>query len=102
VSLSLLLFCCFQTYWCCCISRKILVQKKQKYLFTAALANITEKQDGKVLFAALLMAVVSIYGITKLKVKNSFVNYFSNSTNIYRGLKLIDDKLGEPPVSILS
>ena len=32
--------------------------------------------------------------MSRLKVENSFVNYFSDSTEIYRGLKLIDDKLG--------
>ena len=62
--------------------------------FTASLASITVNHGNKVVFVALLLAVVSIYGITRLKVENSFVNYFSDSTEIYQGLKLIDDKLG--------
>ena len=37
--------------------------------------------------------IFSIYGISKLKVENSFINYFSKDTEIYRGMKLIDEKL---------
>lgn len=62
--------------------------------FTAALAKVTEKHGNKVVAVAVLLGVVSIIGITRLKVENSFVNYFSESTEIYQGLKLIDDKLG--------
>ncbi|MCZ6525594.1 MAG: MMPL family transporter, partial [Gammaproteobacteria bacterium] len=62
--------------------------------FTAALAAFTEKHGGKVLVAAVLLAVISAIGITQLRVENSFVNYFSSSTEIYQGLRLIDEKLG--------
>ena len=41
-----------------------------------------------------LRIVVSIFGITKLEVENSFINYFDEKTEIYKGMKLIDDKLG--------
>ena len=33
-------------------------------------------------------------GISKLEVENSFINYFDKKTEIYKGMKLIDDKLG--------
>jgi uncharacterized protein len=33
-------------------------------------------------------------GISQLRVENSFINYFSQKTEIYQGMKLIDDKLG--------
>jgi len=42
----------------------------------------------------LLVIIVSIIGITKLEVENSFINYFDKKTEIYKGMKLIDDKLG--------
>ena len=32
-------------------------------------------------------------GVSKLKVENSFINYFDESTEIYRGMKNIDEKL---------
>lgn len=62
--------------------------------FTGALARFTESHGGKVLALSLLLALVSAFGISKLRVENSFINYFSDSTEIYKGLKLIDDKLG--------
>ena len=61
---------------------------------TAALASYTDKHGNKVLLIAMLLAILAVFGITKLKVENSFVNYFSDSTEIYQGLKLIDEKLG--------
>ena len=33
-------------------------------------------------------------GISKLEVENSFINYFSKKTEIYKGMKLIDEELG--------
>ncbi len=37
---------------------------------------------------------LSIIGISKLEVENSFINYFDKKTEIYQGMKLIDEKLG--------
>lgn len=62
--------------------------------FTSVLAKTTEKHGGKVFAASALLAVISVLGMTKLIVENSFINYFSKDTEIYQGLKLIDDKLG--------
>ena len=33
-------------------------------------------------------------GISKLEVENSFINYFDKNTEIYKGMKLIDEELG--------
>jgi predicted RND superfamily exporter protein len=73
---------------------KIPASQKAEVPFTGALAGFTESHGGKVLIISLLLAVVSAVGMSKLKVENSFINYFSESTEIYQGLKLIDDKLG--------
>jgi len=35
-----------------------------------------------------------VFGISKLEVENSFINYFSKETEIYKGMKLIDEELG--------
>ena len=67
---------------------------KQEVPLTAALAAFTDRGGNKVLLIAILLALLSIFGITRLKVENSFINYFSDSTEIYQGLKLIDEKLG--------
>jgi predicted RND superfamily exporter protein len=37
---------------------------------------------------------LSVFGISKLEVENSFINYFSKNTEIYKGMKLIDEELG--------
>ena len=35
-----------------------------------------------------------MYGVSKLEVENSFINYFNKETEIYKGMKFIDEKLG--------
>ena len=40
------------------------------------------------------MFIVGIYGVQLLKVENSFVDYFKKDTEIYKGMKKIDQKLG--------
>ena len=75
---------------------------RRKYRFTATLAEVTERHGNKVVAAALLLVVVSAVGISKLEVENSFINYFSKNTEIYQGMKLIDDELGgTTPLDIL-
>ena len=41
-----------------------------------------------------LIIILSFVGISRLEVENSFINYFSKKTEIYKGMKLIDEKLG--------
>ena len=36
---------------------------------------------------------MSLFGISKLQVENSFINYFDKDTEIYKGMKLIDEEL---------
>ena len=76
------------------LNKKITAPGREQVPFTASLARITEKSGAVVLVIALLLGALSVYGISRLKVENSFVNYFRDSTEIYQGLKLIDDKLG--------
>jgi uncharacterized protein len=70
------------------------VNPRDEFQFTPKLASLTEKHGNKVLFVTLILAVVSAIGITRLEVENSFINYFSEDTEIYQGLRLIDEKLG--------
>ena len=77
-------------------------QDQSGFRFTAILADITERHGNKVLFLSVLFAILSIVGISRLEVENSFINYFSKNTEIYQGLKLIDQKLGgTTPLDIL-
>ena len=41
-----------------------------------------------------IIIVLSVIGISKLEVENSFINYFDKNTEIYKGMKLIDEELG--------
>jgi len=41
-----------------------------------------------------LVIILSVIGISRLQVENSFINYFNKNTEIYKGMKLIDEKLG--------
>lgn len=67
---------------------------KDEFQFTPKLASLTELHGNKVLVITVLLAVISIFGISRLEVENSFINYFSEDTEIYQGLRLIDEKLG--------
>ena len=72
------------------------------FLLPAYLARLTETQGNKIMILAIVLTVFSISGITQLRVENSFFNYFSEDTEIYKGLKLIDEKLGgTTPLEIL-
>ena len=67
-------------------------EKKSK--ITSFLSRVSQKNTKTIFVSAFLVIIVSIFGITKLEVENSFINYFDKETEIYKGMKLIDDKLG--------
>ena len=75
-------------------SEKIDVQEKSFTNFTNFLANCSITKKKLIYIISILLIILSIFGISKLKVENSFINYFSKDTEIYRGMKLIDEKLG--------
>ena len=61
---------------------------------TRGLALVAERRGGLVLAAAGVLLAVCVLGASRLTVENSFVDYFSEDTEIYRGLALIDRELG--------
>jgi len=68
--------------------------KRDGFQMMHVLAAFTVNHGNKILLLSVVLMVVSVIGISKLEVENSFIDYFSKDTEIYRGLKLIDDKLG--------
>ena len=48
----------------------------------------------KIIFFSLIVFGLSVLGISMLSVENKFIDYFKSDTEIYKGLSLIDDKLG--------
>ena len=74
----------------------------EKSLITAALGSFTKKNQTIIFGSALLIIILSIIGIFKLEVENSFINYFDKETEIYKGMKKIDDDLGgTTPLNII-
>jgi len=69
-------------------------QKEERSKIINALSNFTQNYTSIIFGSALIVIVLSIFGISKLEVENSFINYFDKKTEIYKGMKLIDDKLG--------
>ncbi len=77
------------------------VQSK-KFLFPSYLARLTQEHGSKIIIFAGALIALSLFGIAQLRVENSFINYFSSKTEIYRGLKLVDEKLGgTTPMEVL-
>ncbi len=67
---------------------------EKKSIITSFLSKVAQRNTKTIFVSALLVIIVSIIGITKLEVENSFINYFDKKTEIYKGMKLIDDELG--------
>jgi len=62
--------------------------------FTRILANITQNYAKTVFIVTGLLIVMIGVGVSRLTVENSFIDYFRKSTEIYQGLKVIDQNLG--------
>ena len=75
-------------------NEKIEIQEEKKSKITLFLGNISI-YNKKTIFSITLVAIIlSVIGISRLEVENSFINYFNKNTEIYQGMKLIDEKLG--------
>ena len=70
------------------------VNAKQHSPMTDVFAHITLKHGSKVVVVNLIMVLVLVVGLAKLDVENSFINYFHESTEIYQGMKVVDQNLG--------
>lgn len=57
-------------------------------------ANLSLKYPKIIFGVSVLCVVVSLFGIDKLRVENSFVNYFKDSSQIKQGLVFIDENFG--------
>ena len=73
---------------------KISLKENQKSKITYFLGNYASKNKNQIFFFTLIVIILSLIGILRLEVENSFINYFKKNTEIYKGMKLIDDKLG--------
>jgi len=77
------------------VSNNILEIKEDKGSKITSFFGKISINNKKTIFALTgLVIILSIIGISRLQVENSFINYFNKNTEIYKGMKLIDEKLG--------
>ena len=57
-------------------------------------SSFSQSNKNLIYLFTIVVMVISAFGITKLKVENSFINYFDKDTEIHQGMKLIDNELG--------
>jgi len=74
--------------------QEISIQNTQKSLITSSLASFVKGSKILIFGTTIAIIFVSLIGIFKLEVENSFINYFDKETEIYKGMKKIDDDLG--------
>ncbi|NQT70818.1 MAG: MMPL family transporter [Desulfobacteraceae bacterium] len=68
--------------------------RSQRFALTSFLAGFTEARGGLILAISGIMLIVGAIGISRLVVENSFIGYFKDTSEIYQGMKVIDQKLG--------
>ena len=73
---------------------KISLKEYKDSKITSFFSKIS-RNNSKIIFVITgVIIIFSLVGISRLEVENSFINYFSKKTEIYKGMKLIDEKLG--------
>ena len=75
-------------------TEKINIEGESKSKITEFLGEISINSRPTIFLITLVVIISSIVGISRLEVENSFINYFNKNTEIYKGMKLIDEKLG--------
>ena len=62
--------------------------------YTNKIFSWVEKRINTIFFLTFFVILLSVVGFNKLTVENKFIDYFKSSSEIYKGLSLIDKKLG--------
>ena len=70
------------------------IKDTEKSFITSKLGSFTKNNKIIIFGSTLIIIIFSVVGISKLEVENSFINYFDKETEIYKGMKKIDDDLG--------
>ena len=72
----------------------ISLKKYEDSKITSFFSKISQNYQKPIFIVTIIIIFLSLIGISRLEVENSFINYFSKKTEIYKGMKLIDEKLG--------
>ena len=75
-------------------NNKVKVKEDADSKITSFFGKISINHKSIIFLVTGLIVGLSVVGISKLEVENSFINYFNKNTEIYKGMKLIDEKLG--------
>ena len=75
-------------------TKNISIKKEQDSKITTFLGSVSLNNKNTIFGITGMVIILSIFGISKLEVENSFINYFNKNTEIYKGMKLIDEELG--------
>ena len=75
-------------------SKNISIKEEKDSKITNALGRLSLNNKNSIFGVTIAVIILSIFGISKLEVENSFINYFDKDTEIYKGMKLIDEELG--------
>ena len=74
--------------------RNIFLREYKDSYVTSFFTKISQNNYRLILTVTFVTIILSLVGISRLEVENSFINYFSKKTEIYKGMKLIDEELG--------
>ncbi|UTJ07669.1 efflux RND transporter permease subunit [Arcobacter roscoffensis] len=69
-------------------------KKQDSFSLIPTCTKLVEKRGNTIIIASILLVIFSLSGASKLIVENSFINYFKKDTEIYKGMKVIDEQLG--------
>ena len=70
------------------------IKKDDNSKITSFFGRVSINNKISIFIVTGFIIILSIVGISRLEVENSFINYFNKNTEIYKGMKLIDEKLG--------
>jgi uncharacterized protein len=70
------------------------IKENDNSKITSFLGKISINNKNLIFVFTGFVIILSAIGISRLEVENSFINYFNKNTEIYKGMKLIDEKLG--------
>ena len=69
-------------------------EEKHRFSLISKTSYLVEHKGKSILIGSIIVIIFSLTGASKLIVENSFINYFKQNTNIYKGMKVIDENLG--------
>ena len=95
ISLIISLLCSFTILPLCILLFSLNTNHKtNRAILKINFISLVSDHSKKIFVSSFFLFIISIYGGLNLGVENSFVNYFKKNTEIYKGMKLIDEELG--------